>query len=236
MLRVLQAFTEHRHTRSVADLATELALPTSTVYRFLSVLREAGLVEDARRGQYRLSGLVIGLGRAAHAAGERLLEIARPVVESVCDASGETTLLITRVRTSAICLDRVESPHPVRLQFDIGQRMSLHRGSASRVLLASMPARERRAYLDTVQPGQDERALLDADVAAVDREGWLQSFGEVDEGIWGVAAAIREEGRIGAALGLAGPLYRLQEPERERGIQLVVEGARKITEDIANMS
>ncbi|GGK98982.1 IclR family transcriptional regulator [Nocardia jinanensis] len=233
LLRILLAFSETRHTRSVADLAAELGLPVSSVYRYLSALRDNELVEEDGRGGYRLSWTAVGMGRAARAARGSLPETTRPVMEAVCDLSGETTLLVARVNHHVLCLDRAESTHPVRLQFEPGVLMSLHRGSAARVLLASMPPRERRAFLATQQLPEAEREQIEADIATVAGLGWVQSFGEVDEGIWGVSAAIRDDGRVVGALGLAGPLYRLDKRARERIISLVVSGAELVSDALA---
>ncbi|GAA3737718.1 IclR family transcriptional regulator [Salinactinospora qingdaonensis] len=233
LLNLMLAFNERNHTRSAADLAAALDMPISSVYRFLSVLKDTGLVEEAGHGEYRLSWLFVGLARAAGAAADDLERLARPVLEEVARESGETTLLIKRVGWSATCVDRVESVHPVRLQFDPGQPMSLHLGSAARVLLASMPAAEREAYLDTLPDlGKLERDQIEADVDTVARTGWVESFGEVDEGIWGTAAAIHDGETVVAALGLAGPLYRLRQDDRERIIELVNNGARTLSDTL----
>ncbi|GAB3430246.1 IclR family transcriptional regulator [Actinophytocola sediminis] len=229
MLHLLLVFNERDHTRSATDLASALGMPISSVYRYLSVLRETGLVEDVGAGVYRLSWLFVGLARAARAAGDTLESVARPVLRSVAGSGRETTLLIKRVGWSAMCIDRVESSHPVRLQFDPGQPMSLHRGSAARVLLASMPSEDRHRYLETVGDlGSSERDQIESDVEIVRRTGWVESFGEVDEGIWGAAALIRRQGEPLAAIGVAGPLYRLQQADRAKIIDLVVTGAKEI--------
>jgi DNA-binding IclR family transcriptional regulator len=229
-LQLLLAFDERRHTRSAADLAAALEMPISSVYRYLSVLRETGMLEEAGAGEYRLSWVFVRLARAARAAGDTLEALARPVLAAVAEAGGETTLLIKRMGWSAVCVDRVDSPHSVRLQFDPGQRMSLHRGSAARVLLASMPAADRHRYLASV-PDLTEHARdqIETDVGTVARVGWAESFGEVDEGIWGASAAIRDQGRVVAALGVAGPLYRLQQDDRARITELVISGAEEIS-------
>jgi DNA-binding IclR family transcriptional regulator len=230
MLQLLLAFNERQHTRQVPELAKAVDMPVSSVYRYLSVLRETGLMEDVGNGEYRLSRLFVGLARAAMAAGDSLEDLARPVLRSVAEASGETTLLIKRVGWSAVCVDRVESVHPVRLQFDPGQPMALHQGSAARVLLASMPEPGRSKYLDSVSDlSKPRRDQIENDVDTVARTGWVESFGEVDEGIWGTSAAIFDQGRVVAALGLAGPLYRLQEGRRAELIELIADGARQIT-------
>jgi DNA-binding IclR family transcriptional regulator len=230
MLHLLLAFNERQHTWSAGDLAQLLDMPLSSVYRYLSVLRETGLIEDIGHGEYRLTWLFVGLARAAQAAGDALESIARPVLRSIAEAGGETTLIIKRVGWNAMCIDRVESPHPVRLQFDPGQPMTLHRGSAARVLLASMPAAEREEYLASLPNLTSvERGQLESTVDTVARTGWVESFGEVDEGIWGVSALITRQGEPLAAIGVAGPIYRLQQADRGKIIDLVVRGAAEIT-------
>nr|BFE35578.1 IclR family transcriptional regulator [Actinomadura rugatobispora] len=229
MLHLLLAFNERRHTRTAADLARALDMPQSSVYRYLSVLRDTGMVEDVGAGEYRLTWLFVGLARAARAAGDTLESTARPVLDSIAAAGGETTLLIKRVGWNAMCIDRVESPHPVRLQFDPGQPMTLHRGSAARVLLASMPAADRDRYLASVTGlTPAERDQIESDVDTVARTGWVESFGEVDEGIWGASALIRRQGEPLAAIGVAGPLFRLQQADRMKIINLLVSGAAEI--------
>ncbi|MEO3787515.1 IclR family transcriptional regulator [Actinocorallia sp. B10E7] len=237
VLHLLMAFSPQRHTRSAAELATVLDMPISSIYRYLSVLREEGLVEEARPGEYRLSWLFVSLANAARAAGDSLEVLAKPVLKSVAEAGGETTLLIRRVGWSAICADRVESPHPVRLQFDQGQPMILHQGSASRVLLASMKEAERERYLAAMsQLTEAEREQIRADVDTVARLGWLESFGEVDEGIWGASAVIKDGVEVVGALGVAGPLFRLQHADRARIIDLVVSGAAEISKILVDRS
>ena len=71
LLQVLLAFTEQDHTWTVADLAAKLGMPVSTIYRYVSALKDTGLIEDGGRGGYRLTWLTVGLARAAdtkHAA------------------------------------------------------------------------------------------------------------------------------------------------------------------------
>jgi len=229
LLQVLLAFTEQDHTWTVADLAAKLGMPVSTIYRYVSALKDTGLIEDGGRGGYRLTWLTVGLARAAQAASGSLMTVARPVLRRLAASTGETALVIRRVGWSVMCLDRVESSHPVRLQFDPGQPMTLHQGSAARVLLAAMPEAERGRYLDSLPAlSATERQRLDADVDVIARNGWVESFGEVDDGIWGTSALIDGQPPVTAAVGIAGPLYRLPEPDRQRVIAEVRDAADEI--------
>jgi len=228
MLRILTAFDETRHTLSVAELAAVAEIPVSSAYRYLSVLRDERLVEEAEKGHYRLSIRVVAMARAANASMKGIVDVARPVLESVVEATGETTLLIRRLGTSAVCVDRVESVHPVRLQFNRGHLMSLHRGSAARVLLSVLPTAEREAYFRAASVPRSD-ALSEVALDRVRDAGWAESFEEVDEGIWGVSAVVEQSGEASAAIGLAAPLFRMGESERKRAITLVRHAALSVT-------
>lgn len=211
LLHTLLLFTEDQPTWSVADLAAELGLSTTSTYRYVGLLREVGLLDSAPHNTYRVTDLVFGLSRACEAAQAPLTEIAWPVMTRLRDEIGETVLIARRGGAAAYCVDRVESLRPVRLQFDRGQAMDLHAGSLSRLLLSAMPEPERRRYVDSVSDGlsPERLELLTAEaLAQTHAEGWTQSFEEVDEGIWGCAAAIRIGDSVVAAIGTAAPVFR----------------------------
>ncbi|MFC6153718.1 IclR family transcriptional regulator [Nocardioides yefusunii] len=231
LLHMLLCFTEERPTWTVAELAGELHLSVTSAYRYLGLLREVGLIDGAGGKSYRVTDLAVGLARAAEAAQGPLAEVSVPVMERLRTEFDETVLVARRGGGAVYCVDRVESRRPVRLQFDRGQAMDLHAGSLSRVLLSSMPAAERRRYVERVvgQLSPDRAALLTPTALnEVAERGWTESFEEVDEGIWGCAAAIRVGETVIAAIGTAAPVYRTGETRRAEIIRLVRDAADEI--------
>lgn len=232
LLSTLLCFTETRPTWTVAELAKEMELSVTSTYRYVGLLREVGLLDGAANNAYRVTDLVLGLGRACEAARAPLAEIALPIMTEVRDQIDETVLVARRGGAFAYCVDRVESRRPVRLQFDQGQAMSLHAGSMARVLLAAMNRTERAGYLGPVLPTLPaaSAALLSDD--ALDRthaDGWTESFEEIDEGIWGTAAAIVSNGSVIASIGTAAPIFRSDQGRRDTMIRLMREAAADIS-------
>lgn len=240
LLGVLLAYDENRPAWTVPDLADHLGVPLSSVYRYVALLREVGLLTPSTDsdGTYRLTDRIISLARAASDESARLVRIAHDHLVSLRDRTGETTLLIRRGGHYAYCADRVESTHPVRLQFDIGAAMPLHSGSASRLLLAAMPRAERRSYLadvsDQFTPAH-KKLLTDDALDTVAALGWTESFEEVDAGIWGVGAAITDSVGVVAALASAGPLYRLDPSKRADFIAEVRQAAARISDELSTV-
>lgn len=232
LLRALLLFTAEHPTWSVADIAAELGLSTTSAYRYVGLLREVGLLDSAPGNTYRVTDLVLGLASACEAAQAPLAETALPVMTRLRDEIGETVLIARRGADAAYCVERVESLRPVRLQFDRGQAMDLHAGSLSRVLLSAMPEAERHRYVSSVEEGLSPERLALLTPSALDltaAAGWTQSFEEVDEGIWGCAAAIRIGDSVVAAIGTAAPVFRTDETQRASIIDQVRDAAREIS-------
>lgn len=235
-LSMLLCFSAERPTWSVFELAEELKFSVSSAYRYMAVLRDVGLLDVAGDNAYRVTERAVGLARAATAATAPLIDTALPVMSRLRDHIDETVLVAQRTGTTVYCVDRVESRHPVRLQFDRGQPMPLHHGALARVLLAAMPDRERNDYLRDAIPAvtAHQRGLLtDGALAEVRATGAAESVGEVDAGIWGAASAIIVDGQVVASIGTAAPLYRMDATRRKKARRLVAIAASEVSESLS---
>ena len=68
-----------------------------------------------------------------------LIHEAQPDMAALAVASGETIGLLVAVKDQAVCLDMVESQHPLRCSFT-GSRPAAGPGASAKSLLAFMPA------------------------------------------------------------------------------------------------
>jgi DNA-binding IclR family transcriptional regulator len=235
VLSLLLAFSEQEPVKTVPELATHLEVPVSSAYRYVGLLREFGLLEEAEFGGYRVSLRALDMARAARSGAAGLSAIAHPVLVELSRQTGETALVIRRIGQAVMAVDIEESFNPVRLTFERGNLMPLNRGSAARLLLASLSDREREAYYSSLRSLEDTPELpTAAELAEVAEQGWTQSFGQVSEGIWGCAAAITVGRRVIAALSVAGPLYRLDEDKRAEIVTAVREHAGQINARVAD--
>ena len=230
VLDLLDCFTKDRHTLSSRELSelTGIALPS--VYRYLTLLREAGYVTGDERGNYHLSVRVIGLGQAAEAA-EGLIGVADPVMRELATATGETVLLVRLVSQAAVCVHRIESSHRLRLAYEPGQPVSLERGASARLLLSSVPEPLREAVLARVaQTDPTAAQRLADDIRLADQRGWATSQEEIDLGIWAASAAVRDRaGRTTAVISVPSPLLRATPEFRDQVLTQVRAAADRLT-------
>lgn len=228
VVALLLAFTDEHHTRSARALAEAAGLPLPSVYRYLALLKDVGLVLESGIGRYRLSGRAFGLAEAARAA-EPLLELADPVMRRLAARTGEAVVLFQLVGGQAVCVHRIESERLLRVSFPPGRAIPLDRGASSRILLAALPSAERAALLANLDgPGGSRAEALAEAVALAGRRGWATGDQEIDEGIWVAAAAVRGEAGTIACLSVPSPTVRARLEEQEALLLAVREASSAI--------
>jgi len=233
---ILDLFTPERPEWTTTEAAHAAGVPVPTAYRILAALRARSFVaQDAATKRFRLGVGALELGERARA----LVDVrasALPVLRRLCRESGETALLTatSEHHDHGVCLERVESPHPLRLSVHTGRLLPLHAGASQKVLLAYLPHEE----IDRILSGSLERVCrativdpdeLRADLARIRRRGWADSFEETDVGVWGLAVPILDAGgRLVAAVGLAGPSARMSRSRLREHVARLRSGAEDI--------
>ncbi|MGH2893422.1 MAG: IclR family transcriptional regulator, partial [Solirubrobacteraceae bacterium] len=121
---------------TVAALATEAGMPTSTAYRLLAELEQHGLVQRGPDSTVALGTRLVALGRTAEAGlRERVVEPAAAVMEELSEEVGETVILTAPCALETIVLHVVEAErHSVRLAYTRFRRGPMHRGASGKVL------------------------------------------------------------------------------------------------------
>lgn len=217
VLSLLLCFDAKRPRANIDELALAVAAPRSTTYRYAALLKEMGLLCDDGNGRYFVAPTVLRLSDAARAA-ISYPDLAKPEVERLAAETGETVLLIQAVGKNGVCIGKVESPHSMRLAYEIGAALPLHRGAAPKVLLAHLPAGERDRYLEGIAVSDPARAAdvprLRTELEQIRRGGAAYSRAEITSGVWAVAVPVFERDKVVLALSVAGPAFRLKRPLR----------------------
>jgi DNA-binding IclR family transcriptional regulator len=134
-LSLLSLFSTSRHPMGLTELAAKSRLYKSTVLRLLASLGHAGLVQRQAEGRYVLGPAVARL-HASYVATFSLEAVVMPALRVLVDRTTETAAFHVRQGDHRVCLYRVDSTQPVRLQIRVGDVMPLDRGAGGRVLLA----------------------------------------------------------------------------------------------------
>ena len=215
------------------DLAESTGIPLPSMYRYIALLRETGLLIGDERGCYHLSARLISLARAAEAA-ESIIETADPVMRALAMECGETVILVRLVARSPVCVHRVESAHHLRAAFEPGQPLPLNRGASSKVLLSGLTEQVRRDYLRQFAATDPDGASRMEEAAQLAAErGWAVSEEEIDRGVWAASAAVTDGRSTVAALTVPSPLVRAPDELQDRLLAQVREAAAVLSERLA---
>jgi DNA-binding IclR family transcriptional regulator len=235
VLAVLLAFSPNQHTLTARELADLTAIPLPSMYRYIALLRDTGLLVGDDHGAYHLSPRLISLARAAEAA-ESIIELADPVLRELVRECGETAILVRLIARVPVCVLRVESAHHLRATFEPGQPLPLERGASGKVLLAGLPPQTRRDYLEPlVQADPEAAARLEAAISQAATRGWATSEEEIDRGVWAASAAVTDGRGTVAALTVPSPLVRAPAAQQDRLLGQVKAAAAMLSERIKNL-
>ena len=224
-LDIVFAF-EKQSTASVKELSELTGMPLPTTHRYVAMLREMGLVEEARHGEYRLTMRWMAVGNAARRA-TSLIDVVQPFMQQLSEETEETVLLVQPVAGLPVCTHRVEARRRLRLSFEVGQPMPPLRGASARLLLSILPPQERREQVQAALHRGEQMSVpeLEAFLEQIGRDaeqGWAISSEEIDDGVWSAAALIRCEGAPIGTLSAPCPIFRIDD-KRGRAILAAVQ-------------
>ncbi len=218
LLRLLTSFNATEPYATAEQLARRNGLPLSSTYRYLSMLREVGLVEERGRTGFQVGPVSIRLAQAARAANP-IEYIAKPYLTELSHAEQETVTLLRRANGEAICIDFSEPNCIVRPSVKIGAATPLHIGAAPKVLLATLPGAIRTQVVQqiAVRYNLDERHVdaLQTELQIIDDRGWAECYGGAYPDVFAVSAPVRDGERVVAAVAIVAPIFRVS-PERSQ--------------------
>jgi IclR family KDG regulon transcriptional repressor len=216
-LDILLLFRDGRLHASIDDISQRLDIPKSTVYRYVRVLSERGLLEKAGPASYRLGLALLELGRRALASNRDIRLMALPSMKRIAEEIGESVSLMRVFDRHVICIESIEGRHALRVTIEQGRTQPLHAGASSKILLAHLSEEEWDDLLDP--PLQRFTANTITDVSALKAQlhhirqaGFCVSDGEIDVGARAIAVPLwnqREE--VVAALSIEAPSSRMDD-------------------------
>lgn len=220
----------------VTEVAERAELPKSTAARMLATLSHEGAVEQVPGDtRYRLGPRIATLAEGVVPV-RSLVATARPILEELASATGETAGLSVAEGFVVHYVDQVGTSHQVQVRDWTGTRVPMHAVSSGLVFLAQLPDPALDAYLERDLEAFTPRTLTSPDalrerLAEVRTEGYAWVHEEFAEGLSSVAAGIADStGSVAAAVHVHGPAYRFPNGrERELG-EMVLAGATRTSE------
>lgn len=231
-LKLLDFVAGGGSTTQPSRIARVLGINRVTLARLLDTLEHEGMIEPSPEG----AGYQIGsrfLAMAAAALGDRdLLRLAQPILAGLAAElqfsahlavlSGDQIVYLLQELPDTLLVSNVRA----------GSRLPAHVTAPGRILLAALPAQERRRLLG-LGPLEAAAGLAPTTHDALERmieedaaQGCAWSFSGYEKGVDACAAAVHDRlGRVVAAISVAGPDSRFDARTRSRTAKAVIDAA-----------
>lgn len=234
-LKVLELVAEKGHDVSLTEVATELKLPKTTVFRYLQTLTAASFLRhDAQKDRYGVGGRFRSLARIDKSL-HGLRTLAMPEMSRLLELFNETINLAIVSEGHVVYVEMLEAKRTLRMQARLGDRHPMHSTSLGKAILAFLPEEKRKTMLTvpldlkTINTVTDRAALM-RQLADIRRRGYAIETGENEDGSMCIGVPIFDEDAYPVAA------LSLSAPERRMSTEITVEAVAMLRKAAAAVS
>ena len=239
-LDLIELLAEGPPQKSLTDLSQQAGFNLTTAHRILDALKSRGYVEQNRvTSEYKLSLKLFEIGNKV-VRHVNLREEALPILKDLANATGETAYLIILDGDDALCLERTDGHHYVKVLFlQVGGRMPLHIGAGPRVILANLPEEELDRIIEEKGLSQwTSRSITDPrvlrkDLERIRKQGYALSLEDVTEGAAALGCPVRDwRGEVIAAISISGVSNHFAKDKIPHIVATVKEAANELSQKL----
>jgi IclR family transcriptional regulator, KDG regulon repressor len=237
-LRIVSLFDSRRPEWSPSELGRASGLRRTTAFRLMKTLEAEGVISlNKQTGNYSLGPAVFRLAYVwVSQAG--LARIARPHLERLTAATGETSNLMVWNGEGSLCVAHWPSPRPFKLMMSEGQASTDLANADSKVLVAFGPEQRRaeclRRSLEPLTPFTitDPQRMAD-ELQHVTREGLAYDVQEQQLGVCAVSAPVWDfSNEVRASMSVVVSEARYSPTEARRFGQMLKQVAAALSYDL----
>ncbi|MDQ8179343.1 IclR family transcriptional regulator [Pelagicoccus sp. SDUM812005] len=231
--RVLKLLSTTPQALSIRSISESLQIPRTTTLRILATLTLEGFTAK-KDDCYSLGPSLVPIGDAAKASMD-ISELARPLLQQIVQATGETCHLAIPSGNRALIVEAIPSKHRLSSSTKPGAILDLHSSATGKCLLAFAHWPDLQAVLPLDElPQHTSKTLvtleaLNAEIESVRHANYAVDDEEFRKGARRIAAPVfSNDNQCVAAIGISGsckrlPLERIEEIAsllKEAGLQL----------------
>jgi DNA-binding IclR family transcriptional regulator len=194
-LTLLDRLARGREPMTLARLASELALPKSSVHGLCTTLVSFGYLRRQADGSFLIGPRVMGLAEA-FVAGTDVAQEFNALWSSGRSAPEETVVLSVLSGTEALYVAVRNSARPLGLAFNVGMRLPAYLSGSGKAMLAQLPPDEvRRRFTGQLSArltskGPKDLDSLQKELALTRKRGYSIDDEAVREGVYSFGAPV----------------------------------------------
>ncbi len=236
--RILGLISDTDRGLGISELAKSLGISKSTVHGITSALEEIGAItRNPITKRYNLGYTIVELGKKGFSR-IPLREVSKKHMEELMVETGETIFLGILKDDHIFILDVVESNKALKITSPRGTKIPLTAGATGKLFLAYMEERKTLRYLTTKGlVKHTENTITDIErylneIKEVRKKGFATDREEYLQGVKAVAAIIKTEGPILAAIWVVGFSSSITEDKMQYVIERSLSAADAISRDL----
>lgn len=241
-MAVLEALANSEYGKPLKEIAEEVGLVKSSAFRILFTLKQAGYVEQPEtNGVYRLTLKTAALSRR-NAKRLGLATVARPHLISLREKLDESVALAERQDDAVILIDVLETRHPLRLTFHIGDDCPIHATALGKAVAAFLSPEDLARFLEKSKLAQyTEKTYtkmrdLKSDLERTHKAGHSFNDEETVVGAFIVGAPIFDsQSIVCGSVSVNIPTARCSAARKKLLIASVIDVGKRISADLTNI-
>ena len=212
----------------VTEISNKTGLHRSTTFNIISTLERCRYLEkDEATSKYRLG---IELFRMGNKVNNGLRKTVYPYLEKLMLLYKETVNFDMLVGENVVYMERIESPHSMRIGTVVGGKMPIYASAVGKAILSGLSDKEIYEIVNKLNFVKlTDNTILDKaeflkSIDEVKHAGYAEDSEELEIGLTCVAAPIfNHTGKPSFAIGVSGPTSRMTaELRKEIGMTLVM--------------
>ncbi|RFU64358.1 IclR family transcriptional regulator [Bacillus sp. V59.32b] len=209
----------------VTEIANQIDINKSSVYRILTTLVQYGYVEqDKETGRYKLGYKFLEISSKLLDSIDLRSE-ARPFLQELESFTNEVIHLVVYDQGEVVYIEKLEGNETLRMHSKVGKRAPMHCTSVGKAIIAHLPSSividilDRKGMSVHTEKTITDKAEFLKELARVKQRGYALDLEENETGITCIAVPIFDHlGKAIAAVSVSGPTIRMTE-ERLKELQ-----------------
>jgi len=233
---ILEEVARSRDGINLADLSRKVGLHNSTTFHLVKTMVSLGYVRQIKDDKrYRIGRPLFAL--AANALDEiEMVSLATPVLEDLSRETGESGHFAVPMGDSVVVIARTAGAGAFQLTERVGVVRPAHCTALGKVILAALNPEQldgffKRVELAQVTPNSiTDAAVLRKNLEDVRQSGIAFDDGEFNPEVRCIAVPVKDfTGKIMGAVGISGPIWRLNIQALQSRAQVVQAAAQRLS-------
>ncbi len=223
------------------DLSGELGLNKTTAYRVLSSLIYMGYArQDEATGKYEPTLKIVDMANKIMSKVD-VVQIVRPHLRKLMEATGETVHFVERDGTDAVYIDKVESfTNGIQMVSRIGSRIPLYCSGVGKAMVAQMDEWEAEEIWNSSEIVSltpytvTDYSEFKKELELVRQRGYALDNEENEIGVRCIACSLKDVmGKVKYAFSISAPVSRMDNDRIHELTGYVLEAGREMEEQLA---